>query len=535
MDHLTKIKENKLFGLINELKEKHKADDEIQFVLREMEKELRAKKYGLVWEEYEEPFDIMRRDHIPVFTEEVSEGINAGENAPYHFILKGDNLHSLYLLEKTHKGKIDVIYIDPPYNTGHEDFVYNDNYISEEDAYRHSKWLSFMEKRLVIAQRLLTDDGVIFISIDDNEQANLKLLCDSIFGEENFITQFCWEKTQHFGRQKINFYSNCEYVLCYAKNLCNTKNNKLKELLVEKIKTKLDDAPLYNAINKENIFRFRKGIVRFHIKDGTYVQTTNPSYELIKPVIVRKGRNASDLVLKFRSRWSQQTIDEEAGKGTYFMVKSEGFAVRAVYHKGKAAKESPKQLIFTNAKNPLCAYSRFGTKVGVNEEGRRELEKIVGKSKFSYPKPVSLVKYLISLYYDYNNRIHKNDITVLDFFAGSGTAGQAVLELNREDGGKRRFILCTNNEGNICDDVTCPRIRTVITGIRADGSRYSDGIRSNLKVYHTDFVSADSHSLHDELHRHIREMMQLEHSISSGGSKCMDEQDWLQRLNGYYK
>ena len=264
--------------------------------------------------------------------------------------------------------------------------------------------------------------------------------------------------------------------------------SKLKELLVEKVKTELTDAPLYNASNRENRLVFKKGIVKFNLKDGEYSTSSNESYKLILPVRVKNGNNDNDLVLQFKSRWSQKTIDDEVKKGTTFWVKSDGFAIRAIYHEGKKANESPKQLIFTNVNNPLCAYTRFGTKVGVNEEGSNELNNLISQSIFSYPKPVSLMKYLINLYYDYKKDTHKKIFTILDFFAGSGTTGQAVLELNKEDGGHRRFILCTNNENNICTDVTYPRLKTVITGIRPDGTKYSDGLPTNLYYFKTDFI-----------------------------------------------
>ena len=458
--------------------------------INELEAELKtSKKYGLVWdkENTKEDVVIQCENNIPILEQDKSKKTICG-NGNNNILIEGDNYHALTALNFIAKESIDVIYIDPPYNTGHQDFGYNDKFVNKDDGYKHSKWLSFMSKRLKLAKDLLNQNGCIFISIDDREQANLKILCDSIFGEHNFITQFIWEKTQHFVRQKINYYSNCEYVLCYAKNLYNSTKKKLKELLVERINSDLTDAPLYNASNRLNTLKFTAGTVKFNMKDGEYLSSTNPSYELLSPVVVKNGLNANDFILKFKSRWSQTTIDEEVAKGTTFWVKSEGFAIRAIYHEGKSAKESPKQIIFTNSNNPMCAYTRFNTKVGVNEEGSRELGKLVDQSIFSYPKPVSLIKYLINLYYDYENECHKKDFTVLDFFAGSGTTGQAVMELNNEDNGSRNFILCTNNENNICTDVTYPRLKTVITGIRPDGTKYSDGLPANLYYFKTDFI-----------------------------------------------
>ena len=178
MANLSQIKRDKMISFLEKLKEQH-VDDDSLIALNQIEKELTSKKYGLVWEEHEEAVDVMMKDNIPVFSEEVeNEMLDNPENEDCNFLLEGDNLHSLKLLEKTHKGQIDLIYIDPPYNTGHKDFIYDDSFVDKVDGYSHSKWISFMEKRLSYAQSLLKPAGTIFISIDDNEYANLKLLCD---------------------------------------------------------------------------------------------------------------------------------------------------------------------------------------------------------------------------------------------------------------------------------------------------------------------------------------------------------------------
>lgn len=178
-----------------------------------------SKRYGLVWEEHTEWVDEEMKTKIPVFIEDETKKIVKNKDwENYNFLLEGDNLHSLHLLEKTHAGRIDVIYIDPPYNTGNKDFVYNDKIVDKTDGYAHSKWLSFMNKRLEIAKNLLSDSGVIFISIDDNEQAQLKMLCDEVFGEKNFLTQFIVENNPK-GRKNSNFASvTSEYCISYAKN-----------------------------------------------------------------------------------------------------------------------------------------------------------------------------------------------------------------------------------------------------------------------------------------------------------------------------
>lgn len=376
--------------------------------------------------------------------------------------IEGDNFEVLKVLQESYLGKIKMIYLDPPYNTG-KDFVYRDNRTVSKEDYEeelgiedegggklfrntdtngrfHSDWLSMMYERLLVARDLLTEDGVVFISIDDNEVTNLKRICDEIFGENNFITNFIWEKTQHFGRQKVNCYSNLDYILCYAKSL-NTSTNTIKELLVEKINTDLEDAPLYNASNSISSLIFPENSVKFNINDGEYEKTEDEKYTLLEKVKVEGGYNKNKLKLKFKSRWSQRAIDEEYGKGTTFWIKSENFAIRTIYHEEKSANDSSKQILFTNKNNSMCTFSRLGIKIGTSEEGSGEVKNLFGGlSAFDYPKPVSLIQYLISTLFNYKDGRYDSNYIVLDFFAGSGTTAEAVVDINKKDGGSRKFI-----------------------------------------------------------------------------------------------
>ena len=177
-----------------------------------------SKKYGLVWEEKVENTEEALRDNLPVLAEDKTLALtNGGKDAPNHILIEGDNLEALTTLSYTHEGKIDVIYIDPPYNTGNKDFVYNDSFVDSEDSYRHSKWLSFMSKRLRIAKHLLSDRGVIFISIDDNEQANLKLLGDEVFGERLFVTDLIWRSSDSSNHDSKKFSVDYNHTLVYSK------------------------------------------------------------------------------------------------------------------------------------------------------------------------------------------------------------------------------------------------------------------------------------------------------------------------------
>lgn len=455
--------------------------------IERLKKELKKKKkYGLVWEDKPEDVVEMCKEKLPVLKEVKSKEIITDKNKPVNLLIEGDNYHALSVLNYTHKGKIDVIYIDPPYNTGNKDFKYNDKFVDKEDSFRHSKWLAFISKRLHLAKSLLSKDGVIFISIGEDEIAQLKLLCNEVFGEKNYITNFIWEKTQHFGRQKVNSYSNADYILCYAKQL---NNSGLKELLVESIKEEHEDAPLYNASNPVNTLTIPAKKVIFNIPDGEYTQTTDEKYKLIQKVVVKNGKNKNALVLRFKSRWSQKNVEKELEKGTTFWVKSENFAIRAIYGSGKTSNESPKQIIFTNGNNEFVAKSRFGQKVGVNEEASNELFNMIGEQNiFEYPKPRTLVEYLTSLLFDYYENNYQKDITVLDFFAGSGSTGHAILNLNKIDNGNRVFILCTNNEENICSDICYPRIQKAIMGYKAKKGENVAGLDGNLKYFKTGFV-----------------------------------------------
>ena len=171
-----------MLAFLEQIREKHTTNDDILIALGEIENEITSKKYGLLWEEHEEAVDVAMRENIPVFTEDTAREIITGEH-PFNFILEGDNLHSLYLLEKTCRERVDCIYIDPPYNTGAKDWKYNNDYVDKTNAYRHSKWLSMMNARLRIAKNLLKDDGVLIVAIDENELGTTLLLLDDIFGQ----------------------------------------------------------------------------------------------------------------------------------------------------------------------------------------------------------------------------------------------------------------------------------------------------------------------------------------------------------------
>ena len=495
MPNLSQLKRERMLAFLQKIKDEHRDDDDILIALGEIESELTSKKYGLVWEQHEETVDVMMRDNIPVFTEVPEREITTAPGQGYNFILEGDNLHSLRLLEKTHKGKIDVIYIDPPYNLG-GDFVYNDDYVGREDGFRHSKWLSFMDARLRIAYQLLSEKGAIFISINDSEYATLKLLCDDIFSELNYQITFIWNSRQRADSRNVNMLStDHEYILVYS------KTDQFSVIGREK------DTSKYS--NPDNDPRGPWASIDLSgLADAT--RRPNLHYDIIDPA------TGNSYPPNPNRGWSKS-------RETVARMISENRILWPSSPKGR-----PREKKFL--KDLLSDKTGFSSMldsevVGFTTDGTRALISVLGNRAFSFPKSVKLLKTLIG-------QFPSKDCLVLDFFAGSGSTAQAVMELN-SDGGSRRFILCTNNENDICDKVTYPRVRTIITGIRPDGSKYSEGIPGNLKYFRTDFVSKDDEYLSDALLEHIREMIQLEHGVKIDGSQYLmvmsdEEADELQ-------
>lgn len=428
------------------------------------------KKYGLVWEDKPEDVEQKMEDELPILKEVKERAIISDDpSAPNHILIEGDNLHALTALTYTHQGKIDVIYIDPPYNTGNKDFIYNDSFVDKEDGYRHSKWLSFMSKRLKIAKQLLSEKGVIFISIDDNEQANLKLLCDSgdLFGENKFVGQIVW-----FKKRKGSFLSNklislTEYILAYS--------SKSDIQLFGGLPSNTESQPIIKRTNSPKVLFFPAGIVKTKLSNGNYPKGIygkgTSASELIEDVIVENGLFISDLIIKASFVWGQDFLDEEIAKGTEIIVNTKNFQVRVIRHNNDSIKAMPS---FIDGREEKAT----------NEDAYELLKELFSTDNpFQYSKPINLIKKLVL-----SNSYFNKDITILDFFAGSGTTLHATLELNK-DGGRRQCILVTNNENNICEEVTYMRSKKVIQGYTTPKGEEIEGLKNNtLRYYRTDFV-----------------------------------------------
>lgn len=429
----------------------------------------KQKKYGLVWEDKPETVEERLREELPVLLEDISKAIISTEtNAPNHILIEGDNLEALTALAYTHEGKIDVIYIDPPYNTGNKDFVYNDKFVDKEDSYRHSKWLSFMSKRLRIAKQLLSDKGVIFISIDDNEQAQLKLLCDEIFGEQKFVGEIVW-----FKKRKGSFLSNrlvsmTEYILPYW--------NGKEVWLFGGLPSNTESQPIIKRTNSIKTLSFAPNIVKTKLANGVYPKGKygigTSASELLEDAVVENGYFTSIVKIAAPFVWSQEFLDTEIANGTEILINTKNFQVRVIRRNTDSIKAMPS---FLDGRE-------FGA---TNEDAYELLREIFHKDNpFQYSKPQKLVGKLILA-----NSYFNKDATILDFFAGSGTTLHATMQLNAEDGGHRKCILVTNNENNICEEVTYERNKRVINGYTTPKGEEVPGLKGNtLRYYRTSFV-----------------------------------------------
>ena len=274
-----------------------------------------SKTYGLVWEDKPEDVEERLRNELPVLIEDKDRALtDAGPDAPNHVLIEGDNLEALTTLAYTHAGKIDVIYIDPPYNTGNKDFVYNDSFVDSEDSYRHSKWLSFMSRRLKIAKKLLSDRGVIFISIDENEVGALRLLGDEIFLSKNFVGQWNWFKSATPPALSKKVKRTVEYILCWQ-----TSNNDDTFRGIQKVSKSND--PFTKPQNTFKVLTFAANSITCPqqsgiIKAGVYGTDKFPN-ELLDDIIIKDGKNSNPVRFKNRFIWVQETLDENIKQGLY--------------------------------------------------------------------------------------------------------------------------------------------------------------------------------------------------------------------------
>lgn len=500
MANISKLHRDNLLEKISQIRkfiEKSSRDENSTNLLRylsEIAKDVKGKKYGLVFEEHREAIDEKLETHIPVLVEEEKLFIdNGGEQ---NFLIEGDNLAALKLLEKTHKGKIDVIYIDPPYNTGKnekQDFHYDDKFVDANDLFRHSKWASFMLNRLALARNLISDSGSIFISISDIELCTLKFLCDEIFGDKYFVTAIPRITKKQRSAQEKHMDVSHDYVLCYSKS---------KDFL-RILKRNIDE----NKVRKDSVGTYIEGDTKAILADKSKGYSAGGDYDFKYNGKIYKPLDKNGV----RNRWLWTKPRMEAAAKLGILVET-GKSLRMQLYLDVKFDDKTNTMVPKNSNLIFHTSDFMNSESYTNSTGSSELKGIGIElfQGFNNPKPIKLISDLAMLSSNPNS-------TILDFFAGSGTTGHAILNLNAEDKGHRRFILCTNNENNICREITYQRLKTVITGKRKDKSKYSEGLPGSLKYFRIDYVPISEklyYEYADELLLHIRELVELENGIN---------------------
>ena len=452
-------------------------------LIKVIEKLESRKKYGLIWDEekVKEQFEKDAINALPVLKEVKGKEIIDKKGGPINILIEGDNYHTLSVLNFTHQGKIDAIYADPPYNTGAKNWVYNNNYVDGNDAFRHSKWLSFMKKRLILAKSLLKEEGIIVVTIDDYEIATLTLLMNEIFGEENHLGTVIIKNNPQ-GRSSVSgFQVSHEYALFYGR----TQKAKIGRL--PRTQEQIDR---YKELDSKGPFEWRNFRAQYStespkMKYPIFVKKDCSSFRLPK-MTWNEEKQSFDLLEKTDSselislpidpsgrertwKWSIETV--KSVKDTEMGVRIDRDKNPAVYYKGRMQDEW--MLPYTIWDKSDYSSSAMGANL---------LTSLLGSKKFDYPKSLYAVRDTILVMSENKNA------TILDFFAGSGTTGHAVLKLNKEDGGNRSFILCTNNENNICDEVCYPRVKKVIAGYKDAKKSDVEGLGGSLKYFKTKFV-----------------------------------------------
>jgi adenine-specific DNA-methyltransferase len=433
------------------------------------------------------------------------ERIERGGDTPFHAVINGENFHALQALTYTHEASVDAIYIDPPYNTGNQGWIYNDAYVAADDVYKHSKWLAFMERRLLLAKRLLKPTGVIIVAIGDDEHHRLRMLMDQVFGAENFISDVVWQG----GRKNDSRYvsNGADYMLIYAEDqsvmseagirwrelrgaheemltagaMCwqqaGNKSEEATRLMKDWIRSLPDG---HEAKLNNRFYEFEPGSGRvFRKKDVSWPGGGGPRYDVLHPNTGKPVRVPS-------RGWiysNPARMAEEIAQGRILFGPDESHFIN--------------RKLYLDEADSMAAESVFAQK---RTSAGNRLQRVLGDKRFPFPKDHEVLMRWLRL-------VAPKDAVILDFFGGSGSTTEAVMRLNAEDGGTRRSILVTNNEVSADDAkrlrkdghrhgdpeweergvfeyVARPRISTVVTGTRPDGSTYSDGLEQNVEFFH---------------------------------------------------
>lgn len=420
----------------------------------------RQKKYGLVWEDKPEDVVEQCRSEIPVLEQVTKRAMKKAPGEPTNLIIEGDNYHALSVLNYTHAGKIDVIYIDPPFNTGARDWKYNNDYVDINDTFRHSKWLSMMHNRLAIAKSLLAPEGVLICAVDDNEQAHLGVLLEELFPERERHCVTIIHNPR--GVQGTNFSYTHEYAyFVIPAGIRSVLETQIPEEDREATNLRNWGGESLRTDAKNCFYPIFMTVGAKFIKAGEVPKDSfHPRFQF------KKRQNGviefwpvDDKGVERKWRYARQSIDNVKHLLTLKKVKQK-YEIQIC---------KPTEKTRTVWSSPRYDAGTYGTRL---------LRAMVPKCDFSFPK--SLWTIYDCLYVVIGN---KKDAIVLDYFAGSGTTGHSVLKLNQADAGHRQFILATNNENRIAETCTLPRIKAAITGFK--GER---GTRANLRYFKTAFI-----------------------------------------------
>ena len=457
--------------------------DELLRLLRERD---RKPKLGLVWERNEIEHDNSLNDDFVAL--DLDPALSCGDAPFENLIIEGDNFDALRYLRMTHAGRVKCIYIDPPYNTGNRDFIYNDRFVDKDDAYRHSKWLEFMYRRLEIAKELLSEDGLIFVSIDDNEVYHLGLLMEQTFGAGNYVATLIWKRKAGGGDDSGYIATEHEYVICYAANSGKTSIARIMQespSMTAKY-NRSENGQRYYLERLDKTSLTYSGSMDFPIlcPDGTYISPSQP--------------NLNNPTTSWR--WAKKTVEERAEELTFLKEKKTNI-----------------WRVYTRTWEPLEGITPRSLLVepqhGRNRDGTQELADCLGPKVFNNPKPIKLIQHLLAI------GAKEKDSLVLDFFAGSGTTAHALMKLNAEDGGKRRYILVSSTEAtgdlpdkNLCRDVCAERVRRVIQGYTNKKGAAVEGLGGSFAYLRTQRIPI-SRVFNDIQHEQVWRALQLSHGV----------------------
>lgn len=596
MTNLSQQKRERMLKFLKKLKNMHN-DEASLIALSEIENALISKKFGLVWEQHEEQVDVMMRNNVPVFTEVPEREIKGDpESEQYNFLLEGDNLHSLKLLEKTHRGRIDVIYIDPPYNTGNTDFVYDDYMVKKDDDFKHSMWLSFISERLLLARKLLSKSGVIIISIGYQEVNNLMVLCEEIFSNKQVT---CVTVQTSGGKPNGGFNISQEYLvfitpldfepieLDAAKTTYSSPYHGMNLATFNQVQRPNQAYPIFvdsdgniQGYGESLADKIENGSYTGNLEDYKYDYDVAPEGTVAVYPVTSKGEPCVWRLIGSRmmSDWEKGyikvvPINSSKTKNKYTIQYLSGGIISKIesgeFKTYKLREDCPTLEVLNYRTAGATIPTIWTNKSYYTTNGSNQIKEILGSKDFSYPKPLDLMMDILS-------RVTDNNSLILDFFAGSCTTGHAVMNLNAETNGNRHFILCTNNENGICENVSYKRLLTANQGytrkskceevlyekkltvanltevdeyledakgvveqnkdrhekvvvtladncikvVASDSANtFVQGLPLNLKYYKADMIpkskpEEDFYSVGEEIEKHIKEMIQLERGIS---------------------